>query len=278
LAADPYLSGSASSEFTRILLTARAAGSAGNGIPVNVSVSVGADVLLTAIGQVPPSPGAGLLLCCANTAGAQVTVDNAALPGETIIVYATGLGLPYLAPGVDQYLLSGQPYKGPPTYPQAFVSSQIDNATAQVLRAELAPGLVGIYQVYLNLPSTLNTDRYAELYIAQNDFTSNVVTVPVFATPVLSSIGCDPSTVTAGGDSTCTVTLSVAVPTGQTTVTLASTDQVNFPVPTSITIAAGTTSSSFTVVTGSINFTEDITVSATLNNLTSTATITLNPS
>jgi uncharacterized protein (TIGR03437 family) len=278
LAVDPLVTASASSEFTRILLTARAAGAAGNGIPFNVSVSVGADVLLTAIGQAPPSPGAGALLCCANTAGAQVTVNNAALPGETIVIYATGLGLPFLSPGVDGYLLSGQPYQGPPTFPQAFVSSQIDNATVNVLRAELAPGLVGIYQVYLNLSSSLNTDRFAELYIAQNDFTSNVVTVPVFATPVLSSIGCDPSTLTSGTDSTCTVTLSVAVPTGETTVTLSSSDNVNFPVPTSITIAAGTTSSSFTVVTGTVTYTEDITVTATLNNLTSTTTITLNPS
>jgi len=278
LSSDPQVTASASSEFTRILLQARAPGAAGNGIPYNVAVSTGANLLLTAIGQAPPSPQAGALLCCANTAGAQITKNNPALPGENIIVYATGLGLPSLFPDLGPFLLSGQPYKGPPTFPQSFVSGQIDNATVNVLHAEMAPGLIGVYQVYLNLPSSLNTDPKAQLYIAQNTFRSNVVTIPVFATPVLSSVQCNPSTVTAGNTTTCSVLLTVAAPTGQTTVTLSSSDQTNFPVPSSITIPAGAISSSFTVTAGPVAVTEDVTVSATYNSLTSTATITLNPS
>ena len=279
LSADPQVTATASSEFTRILLQARVAGSAGNGIPFNVAISTQANLLLTAIGQTPPSPGAGALLCCANTLGAPVTQNNnPALPGETIVVYATGLGLPSLSPGVGPYILTGQPWTGPPTSPQSFVSSQIDNATANVLRAELAPGLIGIYQVYLNLPSSLNTNPKAELYIAQNAFRSNVVTIPVFATPVLSAVQCNPSTVTAGNTTTCTVLLTVAAPTGQTTVTLSSSDNTNFPVPSSITIAGGTAQASFTVTAGPVGVTEDVTVTATLNSLTSTTTVTLNPS
>jgi uncharacterized protein (TIGR03437 family) len=278
LAADPQVSATPSSEFTRIMLQARAAGTAGNGIPYNVAQSTDADLLLTAIGQAPPSPQEGALMCCASTAGAPVTVTNAALPGETVVVYATGLGLPVLAPDVDPFLLTGQPWKGPPTVPQNFVASQIDNATANVLRAELVPGMIGTYQVYLNLPSSMSTDPKAELYIAQNDFRSNVVKIPVFATPVLSAVQCNPDTVTAGDTTTCTVLLTVAQPTGQITVTLTSSDNVNFPVPTSITIAGGTTSSSFTVTAGSVSSTEDVTVTATLNSLTSTTTVTLNPS
>jgi hypothetical protein len=219
------------------------------------------------------------LLCCANTAGAPVTQNNnPALPGETIVVYATGLGLPSLSPGVGPYILTGQPWTGPPTSPQSFVSSQIDNATANVLRAEPAPGLIGIYQVYLNLPSSLNTNPKAELYIAQNAFRSNVVTIPVFATPVLSAVQCNPSTVTAGNTTTCTVLLTVAAPTGQTTVTLSSSDNTNFPVPSSITIAGGTAQASFTVTAGPVGATEAVTVTATLNSLTSNTTVTLNPS
>jgi len=144
LAADSQVTASASSEFTRILLQARVAGTAGNGIPFQVAVSTGSDLLLTAIGPAPPAPGTGAMLCCANTAGAPVTVNNAALPGETIIVYATGLGLPSLAPTLDQYLLTGQPYKGPTgNFPQNFVSGQINNATTNVLRAELVPAAAG---------------------------------------------------------------------------------------------------------------------------------------
>jgi uncharacterized protein (TIGR03437 family) len=278
LAADSQVTATASSEFTRVLLQAKVPGTAGNGIPFNVADSTGADLLLTPIGQAPPSPGVGALLCCAATAGALVTVNNAALPGETIIVYATGLGLPSLAPGVDPYLLTGQTYEGPAgNSPQNFVSGQINNTTTNVLRAELAPGMIGIYQVYLNLSSSLTTDPKAELYIAQNNFRSNVVTVPVFATPVLSSIACNSSTLNSGNTSTCTVVLTVAAPTGETTVSLSSSDNTNFPVPTSIIIPAGTTEASFTVTLGTISATETVTISATLGNLTSTTTVTLSP-
>jgi uncharacterized protein (TIGR03437 family) len=279
LSADPQISASTSTEFTRIPIQARVAGPAGNGIPFQVAVSTGADLLLTAIGQAPPSPGVGALLCCASTAGAPITPNNAAQPGETILVYATGLGLPSLSPDINPYLLSGQTYQGPAAnFPQSFVSGQINNTTVNVLHAELAPGMIGMYQVYLNLDASLATDRFAELYIAQNTFRSNVVTVPVFATPVLSSVTCNPSTVTSGSTTSCTVELSVAAPTGLTTVSLSTSDSVNFPVPSSIVIPAGTTDASFTVLVGSVGATEDVTVSATLGNLTSTATITLNPS
>jgi len=278
MAKDPDVSVTASSEFTRILLQARVAGAAGNGVPFQATVSTGAELLLSGVGQVPPSPGEGFMLCCANTAGSPITRFNPALAGETIIIYATGLGLPFLSPLTDQYILSGQPYTGPPTYPQSFVSSQINNSTANVLRAEMAPGMIGIYQVYLQLSTGLNTDPQAELYIAQNDFRSNVVTVPVFNTPVLSSVSCNPTTVTAGDNTICTVALTVAAPTGETTVTLTSSDNVNFPVPSSIVIPAGDTDFNFTVTAGNVSFSETVTITATYGTLTSTATVTLNPS
>jgi len=282
LANDPQVTATASTEFTRILLQAKVVGFAGNGIPYQAIVSTGSDLILTALGQSPPAPGTGALLCCANTAGAPLTLNNPALPGETILVYATGLGLPSLAPNLDPYLLTGQAYQGPAgNFPQSFVSSQVNNTTVNVLRAELAPGMIGIYQVYLNLASSLTTDPGAELYIAQNDFRSNVVTIPVFATPVLSSVSCNPSTVDSGQTSTCSVLLTVAAPTGVTTVSLSS-DNPLFPVPTSVTIPAGSTVASFVVTTGTVPATQDATVTATLSTtlgvLTATATITLNPS
>ncbi len=240
MADDPQVTATASTEFTRILLQAKVPGAAGNGIPFQTIDSTNAHLLLTAIGPPPPSPAVGALLCCASTAGAPVTVQNPAQAGETIVVYATGLGLPALTPVQDLYLLSGQPYAGPTNnFPQNFVSSQLGNTTANVLRAELAPGMIGIYQVYLQLSASATTDPEAELYIAQNAFLSNIVAVPVLNTPVLSSISCSPSTLNPTNTSTCTVSLTVAVPTGTTTINIASTDNTNFPVPSSVTIPAG---------------------------------------
>jgi uncharacterized protein (TIGR03437 family) len=277
LAADPQVTATASSEFTRILLQAKAAGTAGNGIPFSVSYSTGADLLLTAIGPAPPSPGVGALLCCANTAGAPLTIQNPAVAGETILLYATGLGLPSLTPLVDLYLLSGQPYAGPVgNSPRSFVSSQVKNTTANVLRAELAPGMIGIYQVYLQLSASLSTDPQAELYIAQNTFLSNTVTIPVFATALLSSVACSPASLNSGGTSTCTVVLAVAVPNGATTISLSS-DTSLLTVPSTVTIPAGSNSVSFTATAGTIPSSQTATITATLGNTNATTTITLAP-
>jgi len=277
LAEDPQLTATASSEFTRILLQARVAGAAGNGIPFSVSVSTGANLLLTAIGPSVPSPGMGVLLCCANTAGAPLTLQNPAVAGETIVIYATGLGLPSLTPLVDQSLLSGQPYEGPVgNSPQNFVSAQIKDTTANVLRAELAPGMIGIYQVYLQLSASLTTDPQAQLYIAQNTFRSNIVTIPVFATALLSSMSCSPATLNSAGTSTCTVALEVAVPGSATTITLSSSDSL-LTVPANVTVAAGSTSATFTATAGTIPSSQTATITATLGNTNTTTTITLNP-
>ena len=277
LANDPQVAATASSEFTRILLQAKTAGSAGNGISFSASVSTGAVLLLTAVGPPPPSPGAGALLCCANTAGAPITIANPAVPGETILVYATGLGVPSLTPLIDMNLLSGQPYLGPlGNFPQSFVSAQINNTTANVLRAELAPGMIGIYQIYLQISVALTTNPQAELYIAQNTFRSNIVAVPVFATPLLASVACSPTSLNSSGTSTCTVVLAVTVPNAATTVSLASSDAL-LTVPSSISVPAGATSATFTATAGTIPSSQSATITATFGSTSTVTTITLAP-
>ncbi len=281
LADDPQVTATASSEFTRILLQAKVPGAAGNDIPFSVVVNTGATLLLTAIGPAPPSPGVGALLCCASTAGTPVTANNPATAGETIIIYATGLGVPSLTPLIDQYLLSGQPYNGPVgNFPQSFVSSQVTSqgtsTTANVLRAELAPGMIGIYQIYLQLSSALGTDRQAELYIAQNTFRSNLVTIPVYATPLLSSMSCSPTTLNSNGTSTCTVILAVAVINAATTINLSSSVS-QLTVPSSVSIPAGSTSVSFTATAGAVTASETATITATLGTTSTPTSITLNP-
>ena len=280
---DPQVTATASSEFTRIILQARTAGTAGNGIPFQVAINTGANLLLTAIGPANPSPAVGVMLCCASTAGAPITVASPAVPGETIVVYATGLGVPSLSPELDQDLLTGQPYQGPEFNTARYlVSATIDNTTANVLRAELAPGMIGIYQVYLQLNASLATDPQAQLFIDQNDnvngtyFVSNTVTVPVFATPLLSSIACSPSSLNSGGTTTCTVVLSVAINTGTTTVNLSS-DNTLLTVPASVSVEAGATSASFTATAGTITSSQTATVSATLGNTSTTTTVSLAP-
>ena len=101
---DPEVRAFPAGAFQRIRLQAIVPGPAGNGIPINASATAVlnvATIIMTAFNTT---------LCCANVAGAPVTLDNPALPGETITVYGTGLGI--LTAGDQQLMLDGQPFDG----------------------------------------------------------------------------------------------------------------------------------------------------------------------
>jgi len=155
---------------TRIRLRARVEGPEGNGIPYSGSAPEGAQVIITAMGSA---------LCCANVAYSLVTDENPALPGETIIVYATGLGI--VQPDEAKFKLdTGQTYKGPAiNEPLDFVSSLAGGKTANVLLAAIKPGMVGTYEVHLELNTDLPTNPATQVTIAQDVYVSNIVTFPV---------------------------------------------------------------------------------------------------
>lgn len=172
---DEKVTASPSGQFTRIVLTAKVAGPDGNGIPVSVSESpTTALIILTAL-----SPST----CCANVAGARVTLDNPAVPGEVLTLYAAGIGLATLADGATPAGATGQIYNGPAfNIPvNAVDNAQLGTTTANVLNAGLVPGMAGVYQVTFQVSSSLPTDPNTELFIAQSVFTSNIVTIPVQA-------------------------------------------------------------------------------------------------
>jgi uncharacterized protein (TIGR03437 family) len=164
---DPKVQAFAAVSFTRIRLNARVPGPDGNGIPFSASNSSGAQLIMTALTS---------SLCCANTG--RVTLDNPAAPGETIIAMATGLGI-----SMQLTENTGIPYSGPPTEPDSFVSSLAGGKTANVLAASLMPGAVGVYQVQLELNSSMPTDPLTQLTIAQDVYVSNIVTFPLVSPP-----------------------------------------------------------------------------------------------
>ncbi len=160
--------------FTRVRLRAKIAGPEGNGIPIGGRVQDGAQVILTATNSTT---------CCANQAGSRVTVDNPAVPGETIVVLATGLGLINPTDAL-QSAATGFRYSGPEiNRPNEFVSSLAGGKTANVLYAGLAQGLVGIYEVHLELNSDLPVNPFTQVTIAQDIYVSNIVTFPVNKLP-----------------------------------------------------------------------------------------------
>jgi len=168
---DPQISASIAGVFDRIILKARVQGPQGNGIPITGNAS-GGSLTVSVFDSVT---------CCSNIAGAPVTNSNPAVPGELLIAYATGLGLPNLTDDVAGLVQTGVPYpvNGPTTVPQQFVSSTIGGSTADVLQATMLPGTVGQYEVLLHLNANLVTSTETLADIAQNTFVSNHVSFPL---------------------------------------------------------------------------------------------------
>ncbi|HWR52744.1 MAG TPA: hypothetical protein VN428_16660 [Bryobacteraceae bacterium] len=167
---DPKVQAFAAGQFQRIRLRARVPGTEGNGIPYSTK-SEGSNVIMTATTD---------KLCCANVEGALITDSNPAVPGENIILYATGLGM--VGPDEALYALySGFTYKGP-AFNKATVrmDALAGGKTANVLFMGMKPGTVGLYEVHLELLSDLPTNPKTQVTIAQDVYVSNIVTIPVF--------------------------------------------------------------------------------------------------
>lgn len=174
---DPKVTATTSATFARnIIITARVPGPDGNNIAFSTTSShtggTSATLILTATNST---------LCCANIAGAPVTNDNPAVPGETLLIYATGLGLPVVDATIQPLINTGHVYpaNGPVTVPVNFVSSLAGGKTANILRAGLKPGTVGVFEILLQLNSQMNTDPLTQIHIAQDIYLSNIVTFPL---------------------------------------------------------------------------------------------------
>jgi uncharacterized protein (TIGR03437 family) len=123
-------------------------------------------------------------------AGAPITIDNPALAGETIYLYATGLGL--VGPNdARNAIVDGQVYTGPVRNdPVSPVTALGDGASATVISAGLKVGAISIYEVVIELSSSQTTNPLAQISIAQDAFTSNVVTIPVYNPSIVPTVVC----------------------------------------------------------------------------------------
>jgi uncharacterized protein (TIGR03437 family) len=105
-------------------------------------------------------PRHGLLL---HAAGAPVSADTPAKPGEVVTIWATGLGQ------VDS--------ENRQTLRPVNVS--VNDEPAEVVSATLPQGAVGVYEVRVILPSVLRTGVSAQLLLSQSGSTSNTVSFPL---------------------------------------------------------------------------------------------------
>ncbi len=168
---DPKVEAFPSGFYSRLRLKARLPGPEGNSIRISGRVSTGTGVLMTPFNET---------LCCANEGNSLVTQENPAQPGETIVLYTTGLG--FVKPDDAQMLaVAGVKFTGPELNdPAVFVSAQAGSRTANLLQAGLKPGWVGVHEVQIELNSGQPTNPNSTLWIAQDIYVSNIVTLPVY--------------------------------------------------------------------------------------------------
>ncbi len=173
---DPNVVASVGGAFTRVVLTTRLDGfSGGNGIAVSTSTSTAANLTLTAYTSAT---------CCAVKNGSLISPSNPAVLGELISVSAAGLGSVNDVNGNYINLNTGQPFPGPgddDVLQPNFVAATMGAQTAQVIYAGLPVGSYGIYRVDVIVPTGLSASDITPLYIAQNAFISNTVTLAVGA-------------------------------------------------------------------------------------------------
>ncbi|MBV9612890.1 MAG: IPT/TIG domain-containing protein, partial [Acidobacteriaceae bacterium] len=125
-------------------------------------------------------PRAGMILHTdaeSGVAGAPVTSENPASPGEILIVWAAGLGAVDTADAAVP--AAGVPYAGADAVVLNDVAAEVSGRSAQVISATLPHGSVGIYEVRIQLPTDIGAEPETSLLISQNGEFSNAVTIPV---------------------------------------------------------------------------------------------------
>ena len=105
--------------------------------------------------------------------GQIITPSSPARPGETVIVYATGVG------PVDQPQASGEAASAQPlARTQLTPTATLEGQGAAVLFSGLAPFFVGLSQINLTIPSGARSG-VQPLVITSNGIDSNTVSLPV---------------------------------------------------------------------------------------------------
>jgi uncharacterized protein (TIGR03437 family) len=114
-----------------------------------------------------------LLAIVTHADGHRVTPQDPARPGETVVLYATGLG------PVDATQETGEAAPtSPPAWSQHLPEVTVGGRAASVLFAGLTPGLAGLYQVNLRLAE--DTPRGQQpLALRANGILSQAKSIPI---------------------------------------------------------------------------------------------------
>ena len=178
--ADPNVAvtASAASLYLRLVLTDKTPGADPN--PPVITTTTNSTALISVTALNTATSGNTTTLGGNSLTGLPVDNTNPAQPNEVIQIMATGLGT--ISPtDAANFAVTGQlfSYTGV-NYPNLTVDdAQVDSFTADVVQSSYVPGMVGVYNVLLQLNGSVATNPFAQAYIAQSGYVSNFVTVNV---------------------------------------------------------------------------------------------------
>jgi len=211
--------------------------------------------------------------------GTPVSGSSPAQPGETVVIYSTGLG--QITPAVP----TGET-PAATTSTVATPTVTIDGIPAQVQFSGLAGCCIGLNQINVVVPSNVHRANNVSVVLSIGGQQANLVTMatasgpsapPPTAAITLSSLAFNSPTVTGGSNDQGMVVLSAA-PSSGTIVALSSSNSSVVSVPPSVTVAAGSTSATFTITaSASLVTTSTVTITASEGGVTQTAMITATP-
>ena len=145
----------------------------GTSAPFNVTLAAVAPTIALAVG----STTVGLFTTLKNTI---VSSTNLANPGDTLVLYATGLGPTTPAAPVTGLATSNLPTATLPTL-------TIGGVAAKVLYSAIPSGYAGLYQVNFTVPANVQGD--APVVLSIDGQSSNTATLPLFGISAVVNAG-----------------------------------------------------------------------------------------
>jgi uncharacterized protein (TIGR03437 family) len=196
----------------------------------------------------------------------------AAKAGDTVELYAVGLG------PTNPVVPAGKAYSGAaPTTNQVLLSI---NAVSETPAFAGLSG-TGLYQINLTIPAGLGTGDVPLVAIVGGVLTQSGVVIslqdPAAAPPQIQSLTLSSSSVIGGGPVTGTINLSAPAPAGGAVVSVFDTNSIAASAPATVTVPAGSESTTFTITTTVVTSSQAITIFASYGGVSQQASLSVTP-
>ena len=195
-----------------------------------------------------------------------------AQPGDNITLYGVGFGSVIPSTPAGQIVQQSNSLALP-------FHLFFGNTEAMVTYAGLAPGVVGLYQFDVVVPSVSTSDGVPLSFTLNGAAGLQTLYISVqnpIAAAQVQSVALSPDSIAGGGSVQGTVTLSQPAPAGGVVVALASSSSAA-TVPSTVTVPAGAMSGTFTVSTSSVTSNQTVTITASYGSSSAQAALTVTP-